>query len=362
LLENPDSGAETLDSKLTDNQNAFAVYLEDTFDIARHLFGARDSLILTLGVRWDWLRHDIDDQSPTEQDRASASGVSTFNRANPRFGINYNFTPSNGAYFTFGQGFRAPAFLELSCAGPAAVCPGLQAGVAQDPPLSPVRVNNYEVGARLRPWPWLGIEAAMFRADVLDDIFAVSPTGTTGLFFQNVGNTRRQGIELDAQATVARDWDVRLNYTYTQATFRSDLELTTSRLVPGCDEPPCTEPVQKGNSLPLIPRNRLNVSVDYRVMPWLTLRVSGAYVGSQWFRGDEENVEPKLSSYFLMSAGARAHYRALSAFLTINNLLNNKYETFGTFAPNAKVAGAPIEPFLTPAPPINVVGGVSYRF
>ena len=362
FLEAEDTGGETLDSKLTDNQNAFAVYLEDTFDIARSLFRNGDSLVLTLGIRWDWLRHEIDDQSPPEAERPSASGTSTFNRANPRFGINYNLTPSNGAYFTFAQGFRAPAFLELSCAGPAAVCPGLQAGVAQDPPLNPVRVNHYEIGARVRPFQWLGIEAALYRTDVIDDIYAVTPTGTTGVFFQNVGNTRRQGLELDAQATVARDWDLRLNYTYTQATFRSDLELTTSRLVPGCDEPPCTEPVQKGNDLPLIPRHRLNVSVDYRVAPWLTLWVSGAFVSSQWFRGDEENVEPKLSSYFLMSAGVRARYRALSAFLTINNLLNNKYETFGTFAPNAKAAGTPIEPFLTPAPPINVVGGLSYHF
>ena len=39
-----------------------------------------------------------------------------------------------------------------------------------------------------------------------------------------------------------------------------------------------------------------------------------------------------------------------------------KYETFGTFAPNAKRAGNPIEPFLTPALPINVVAGLTYRF
>jgi len=48
--------------------------------------------------------------------------------------------------------------------------------------------------------------------------------------------------------------------------------------------------------------------------------------------------------------------------VTVNNLLNNAYETFGTFAPNAKVAGAPVERFLTPAAPINVLTGASYRF
>ena len=54
--------------------------------------------------------------------------------------------------------------------------------------------------------------------------------------------------------------------------------------------------------------------------------------------------------------------KKLEAFVTVNNLLNNAYETFGTFAPNAKVAGAPVERFLTPAAPINVLTGASYRF
>jgi hypothetical protein len=43
-------------------------------------------------------------------------------------------------------------------------------------------------------------------------------------------------------------------------------------------------------------------------------------------------------------------------------LFNNEYETFGTFAPNARVEGDPIERFLTPARPIHVTAGLSYRF
>ncbi|MBI2882988.1 MAG: hypothetical protein HYY11_03625 [Candidatus Methylomirabilis oxyfera] len=48
--------------------------------------------------------------------------------------------------------------------------------------------------------------------------------------------------------------------------------------------------------------------------------------------------------------------------MKINNLTDNRYETFGTFALNAKVGGDPIERFLNPAPPINVLVGASYRF
>jgi outer membrane receptor protein involved in Fe transport len=60
--------------------------------------------------------------------------------------------------------------------------------------------------------------------------------------------------------------------------------------------------------------------------------------------------------------GLSAQWKKFGAVIWVNNLLNAKYETFGTFAPNAKRAGNPIEPFLTPAPPINVVAGLTYRF
>jgi len=46
----------------------------------------------------------------------------------------------------------------------------------------------------------------------------------------------------------------------------------------------------------------------------------------------------------------------------VQNLLDTEYETFGTFAPNLRVEGAPVQRFLTPAPPIGVHGGVTWRF
>jgi hypothetical protein len=63
-----------------------------------------------------------------------------------------------------------------------------------------------------------------------------------------------------------------------------------------------------------------------------------------------------------LNAGVDVRWQRFAGFVKINNLLSNDYETFGTFAPNAKVPGDPIEPFLTPAPPINVMIGASYRF
>jgi len=225
-----------------------------------------------------------------------------------------------------------------------------------------VVVDHYEVGARLQPFAWLDLDLALFRSEARDDIFAVSPTGTLGLFFQNVGSTRRQGAELSAHAVLDRRWELRLGYTYTEATFRDDVLLASPRRTAGCAAPPCTQLVRAGSDIPLIPRQRLNAGVDHHLTPWLTLWVSGAWVGPQRLRGDEENVEPTLPSYVTLNAGARARWKGLTGFLTITNLLNDAHETYGTFAPNARQPGAPIERFLNPAPPIHLDAGLSWRF
>ena len=355
------SGVRTVDSKVHDDQHAWAVYAQDTLDVARALLREDDKLVLTAATRFDWVRHQIGDVGPFGA-RPSAAGTDTFSRVNPRVGLNYNLSPAASLYFVYAQGFRVPAFLELTCASPGSVCPGLQAGVASDPPIKPVTVDHYELGTRLALRPWLRLDLALFRTDVHDDIFSISPTGTTAVFFQNVGETRRQGAEVYARATLDRRWELSLGYTYTESTFREDVDLASPRLTAGCVVPPCIEHVSRGSDLPLLPRHRLNASVDYRVTPWLTLWTSGAFVGAQRLRGDEENVERTLTPYVTLNAGARARWHGLTAFLTITNLLNDAHETFGTFARNPRAAGAPVEPFLTPSPPIHVDVGVAYRF
>jgi outer membrane receptor protein involved in Fe transport len=153
-----------------------------------------------------------------------------------------------------------------------------------------------------------------------------------------------------------------VNYTYTEATFQDDFLLATPRVTSGCDAPPCTQRVRKGNDIPLIPRHRLNAGIDYHAITWLTLSLGTTFVSHQFFRGDEANEEKPLESYVVVRAGLRARWKKFAGYLWINNLLNNKYETFGTFAPNAKRPGDPIEPFLTPALPIHVIAGLSYQF
>src|SRR4030095_333010 len=64
--------------------------------------------------------------------------------------------------------------------------------------------------------------AALFRTELSDDIQFISTSGTavTAGFFQNVGNTRRQGIELALEGSVAA-FRFAARYARVEATFQS---------------------------------------------------------------------------------------------------------------------------------------------
>ena len=185
-FEEAAGAAQTLEADVADNQNAVGVYAQDSLVAAAGFTGPGSSFVLTAAARWDYLRHDIDDRLG-----GPSSGVFSYNRVNPRAGVNLNLSERLGFYASYSQGYRAPAFLELTCAGPGAVCPGLQVGVAPDPPLNAVTATNYEVGMQARPFPWLDIDVSVYRTDVSDDIFSVSPTGTTGVFFERGADAPR---------------------------------------------------------------------------------------------------------------------------------------------------------------------------
>jgi outer membrane receptor protein involved in Fe transport len=269
--------------------------------------------------------------------------------------VNVNVAEGVGVYAAYAQGFRAPAFLELTCAGPGAVCPGLQVGVAPDPPLKAVTAQSFEIGGHARLAPWLRAEISGYWTDLTDEIFAVTPTSTTGVFFQNVGDTRRQGVEVGLRGRFGGVLEPYLNYAFTRATFQSRAELATPL-------PPGTETVQPGDRLSLVPEHRINIGADYRPWPWLQLTAGTGWVGSQFLRGDESNRQRPLAPYWVTQGGASVRWRGLEGFVQVNNILNAKYETFGTFAPNGLQLGSPVERFLTPAPTINVLAGLQYIF
>jgi iron complex outermembrane receptor protein len=148
--------------------------------------------------------------------------------------------------------------------------------------------------------------------------------------------------------------DAIINYSYTDAEFRSSFNLSQTKMV------------QVGDDFPLVPRHRIGLIVNTHPTRELTVSLTGLYVSSQVYLNDETNVFPRLPDYFVLNMRIAYERPApggrIGAFVLLNNLTNNQYFTFGSIASNTKTGTGGLEPFVVPAPSIAAYGGLSYRF
>jgi outer membrane receptor protein involved in Fe transport len=313
------------------------------------------ALAATLAGRYDYIRLPFEDRLDPAQ-----SGLNIFRRLSPRVGLTWTGAAGHEVYASVSRGFRAPAVVEIGCADPTAACP-LPFALGPDPALKPVVATTYETGWHFRPraagWD---LSADVYRTDVRDDIFFVASTLTAG-YFQNIGATRRAGLELAAQWTSRGGVRVYGNYGYTQATFQTSADLATPRDTAG-------ELVAPGDRLPLVPAHRANAGVSLPVAaagpgrPSLRLGLDARYVGRQWLRGDEANATRRLADYTVVDASLTTDWRRFELRAMVRNVFDRRYASFGTFAENPLEPGSPVQRFLTPGLPRHVVVSLSADF
>jgi iron complex outermembrane receptor protein len=257
--------------------------------------------------------------------------------------------------------YRAPAPLELACADEAAPCV-LPFSLGDDPPLAPVTVVSYETGGSWSPVPWLAADLSLYASRVRNEIVFAASTRTSG-FFQNIPRTSRDGLELSLQAARRRPGTTLrafAQYAYVDARYRSTIQLASA--LP--DEPP----VSSGDRMPLSPLHRATVGIGATALARAAvldgeLRVRG--VSSQFLRGDEANTQAPLPAYATVGGHISARFARLEMALDVENLLDRRFVSFGTFAPDVLAPASsgssepPIARFLTPGAPRSMTVTVS---
>ena len=279
------------------------------------------------------------------------SATHVFRRLSPRGGVSMQATPTLSLYASLGQSFRAPAVLELACADETAPCP-LPFALGEDPPLDPVIGTTYELGAH---WIRGGItvDGAVYRTDVKDDIsFIASDAALLEGFFANIGRTRREGLELSAQAHV-RGHTVYANYAYTRASFRTGAEIfsirSQSQFAPdSANASPLygTNEVHVGDQLSLVPDHQVRFGAALALGSGLEVGVDARYTGKQWLRGDEANETGALDAYFNGDVRLEWQGQGWGIGAIVSNVFDSQAPTFGTFNENRQTGE--LERFLTP--------------
>jgi outer membrane receptor protein involved in Fe transport len=302
------------------------VYFNDTLMLHEHW-------TLTLSGRYNHARIVIDDRSGTHP---ALNGDFAFSRFNPALGINFNPLPALTAYTSYSQGMRAPSPVELSCADAAAPCKLPNIFIA-DPPLKKVVSKTIEAGARGKLDATAQWAIAAYRTDLDDDIqFISSGAGAVNTgYFQNVGKTRRQGIELWGGTRVGA-LSLNLRYSHTDATFRSAFVAASPDNSAADQNGAIT--VTPGNRIPGIPSDSAKLRLDYDFDERFSIGGSVVYASSQYARGDENNQDRhgKVPAYTVVDLDAR--YRAakdLEVFARIANAFDRRYQNIGVLGSNA---------------------------
>jgi outer membrane receptor protein involved in Fe transport len=308
----------------TRNEN-WGIYFENTFSF-------NEQWSMTLAGRYNWSKAVIGDESGVQP---LLDGNHTFSRFNPAIGFNWNPTPAFTAYATYNEGMRSPTAIELACADPAAPC-SLPNDFIADPDLQPVISKTFEVGARGRIGNATTWSAAVYSTNLSNDIQFVSSQGAASTlgYFQNVGKTRRQGLEL-AGRTQYGPLGIAASYSYVNATYRSTwTESSASNSSADADG---NITVHSGDRIPGIPSNTIKLRLDYAATPKWNVGTNLTYRNSIFARGDEDNQDSngKIAGYFLIDLDTTYNVtKQLQVFGTVKNLLNKKYSTFGILGEN----------------------------
>ena len=295
------------------------------------------NLRLEAGLRFNLAAIKLEDQIGTALD-----GQHHFTRLNPGLELDWDAAPGLSLRAGYAETNRAPTPAELSCADPEAPCSLANFFVA-DPPLRQVVARTWELGAAGRSavggWrlEWL---ASAYRADSRDEIrrFAAGVRGRA--YFQNLGDARRQGIELSFTAERG-GMRIAANYAFSDATNRSLVRIA-AHANPAAEEDGAIT-IQPGARLPGVPRHTANLNLDYagKAGAWRRFSVGGTLSArsSQILLGDESNRAAPLPGYAVFDLRGRIELlREVALFGEVRNVLNRRFATFGTFGEIGEVA------------------------
>lgn len=333
------------------------LYALDTFNVD-------DRFAVTAGGRFNAARVTLMDQLGT-----ALNGDHTYDRFNPIVGGTYKITSEVTAYAGYSEANRVPTPLELGCADPARPCIIGQFLIA-DPSLQQVVSKTFEAGFRGTKElniGSLGWKIGAYRATNYDDILATPIPGLTGFgFFQNVGRTRRQGIEAEVSLK-SNVLQFQASYAFLDARFLDALTLGSDSPFADADG---NIQVLPGNHIPRLPSHLIKASIEYAVTDVWKVGGDALYVSSQYFVGDESNQFPKLPSYTVFNL--HTSYQITKNFQIygrVNNVFDNRYSTVGTFfdreaLPNFTNGGAEFtDPrSLSPARPRAFYAGMRVTF
>jgi outer membrane receptor protein involved in Fe transport len=327
------------DVKLKAKSETWSVFATDTMSLS-------DLYHLTLSGRYNYTRVDNKDGLIPKGDPESLTEKMTFNRFNPAIGLSITPNKDLSFYGSYNEGSRAPTAIELGCAfqdldgdGQGDTPCRLPNAMAGDPPLKQVVSKTFEAGVRGNLTGDIGYSASVYRSQNTDDIqfIASNPNGQGN--FQNVGKTRRQGVDVGVNGKALSNFTWNVGYSYVRATYQSPFsianEVNTSAVDTNADGDADTINIARGDYLAGIPKHQLKMRGEWQALPNWTIGSNIVAFASQYSFGNENNKDQgegaKVRGYAVVNMDTRYKFvnSGWQAFARVNNIFDKEYYSAG---------------------------------
>ncbi|HSC62577.1 MAG TPA: TonB-dependent receptor [Caldimonas sp.] len=262
------------------------------------------------GVRHSKVRFSSEDHyivPPNPDD----SGKLDFDATLPVVALMFAATPSLHLYATAGRGFETPTLNEL------AYRPSGQTGL--NLALGAAKSDSFEVGVKTRN-DWGDLNVALFETRTSDEIATLSNVGGRSTF-QNVGSTRRRGLEVGWSGELRRDLRAQLAYTRLDARYRDAFAT--------CTATPCATPnlvIPAGNHIPGIAGDSAYGAIAWAPPRGLRGGIEARALSKVWVNDANSDAAAGFATF-----GANVGYVArvgsvdLTGFARVDNLFGRSY-------------------------------------
>jgi iron complex outermembrane receptor protein len=287
---------------------------------------------LSLGVRRDQVEFEITDRYFA--DSRDDSGSKSFGRTSPMAGLVYEITDRLNFYSTLSSAFETPTTTEFN----------RQDGLGGfNQALEPQIARNFEVGLRGAIGDSQRYEAALFTIDVEDELIGREIVTSPGRnFFENAGETSREGFEFSWLARPTERIQTTVSYTYSDFKFDRFIETVGASTFD-----------RSGFLIPGTSENTLFAELAYRAPSGWYAAADALYVDEQF--GDNANTVV-IADYTLTNLRFGYDWDlgnfVLSPFVGVNNVGDQAYTA------NVRLNAAAAR-YFEPGPGRNGYAGVT---
>lgn len=266
-------------------RKSLGIYINDAFQIS-------NVTSLNFGVRHQRVKLDIENNGNISG-KSNDSSDDILNAADITLTHAHHYGGNN--YIRLAHSFRSPVLDEMW---------DYFSGTINL--LDPQSANHIEVGTRQKFANGTSLSANLFRMNITDEI------AYDGLTNVNLDKTRHDGLNVNISQSLTKNLYASLGLAIRKTSF--------------------TEGSNKGNTIPLVPDNKITLTGQYQLDQTSQFSLNASHTGERYFGDDNANTGKKMPAYTLINLGYSKAFDNWKMRLLINNLANVNTANSGYYA------------------------------